>query len=120
MTVRRDFVILTYCGSSSILNHSDLITLSFVAFSTLKLRALHLHASDGPTAGTDLPSWNGSIQTCTCKPGGGGGGNKFFRGGGPYILEKFVPGGTNLKGVQIKRDRHYTSLNLAHGFVNVL
>ena len=53
-----------------------------------------------------------SIQTCTCKPGG----NKFFRGG-PYISEKFVPGGTNLKGVQIKRDRtnsHFVTSVLLH------
>ena len=31
-------------------------------------------------------------------------GNKFFRVG-PNILEKFVPGGTNFRGVQIKRDK---------------
>ena len=31
-------------------------------------------------------------------------GNKFFRVG-PNISEKFVPGGTNSRGVQIKRDR---------------
>ena len=30
------------------------------------------------------------------------------RGGGPNISEKFVPGGTNLRGVQIKRDRPFT------------
>ena len=30
--------------------------------------------------------------------GGGGGG-----GGGPIISEKFVPGGTNFRGVQINR-----------------
>ena len=30
--------------------------------------------------------------------------NKFFRVG-PNISEKFVPGGTNFRGVQIKRDR---------------
>ena len=30
--------------------------------------------------------------------------NKFFRVG-PSISEKFVPGGTNFRGVQIKRDR---------------
>ena len=29
--------------------------------------------------------------------------NKFFRVG-PNISEKFVPGGTNFRGVQIKRD----------------
>jgi len=32
------------------------------------------------------------------------GGNKFFRGG-PNISEKLVPGGTNFRGVQIKRDK---------------
>ena len=31
------------------------------------------------------------------------GGNKFFRGD-PNISEKLVPGGTNFRGVQIKRD----------------
>ena len=31
--------------------------------------------------------------------------NKFFRVG-PNISEKFVPGGTNFRGVQIKRDKH--------------
>ena len=30
--------------------------------------------------------------------------NKFFRVG-PNISEKFVPGGTNFRGVQIKRDK---------------
>ena len=30
--------------------------------------------------------------------------NKFFRVG-PNISEEFVPGGTNFRGVQIKRDR---------------
>ena len=38
------------------------------------------------------------------------GGNKFFRGG-PIISEKLVPGGTNFRGVQIKRDR----LTLVYG-----
>ena len=47
--------------------------------------------------------------------GGGGGGNKRlhvqagggtnFSGGGAYISEKFVPGGTNLKMDQIDCDR---------------
>ena len=32
------------------------------------------------------------------------GGNKFFQGG-PIISEKLVPGGTNFRGVQIKRDK---------------
>ena len=31
--------------------------------------------------------------------------NKFFRVG-PNISEEFVPGGTNFRGVQIKRDRY--------------
>ena len=36
-------------------------------------------------------------------------GNKFFRVG-PNISEKFVPGETNFRGVQIKRDRPFHSL----------
>ena len=59
----------------------------------------------GPTAGTDLPSWNGR-QVIDPNLHVQAGGKKFFRGG-PYISEKFVPGGTNLKGIQIKRDRRY-------------
>ena len=42
--------------------------------------------------------WPASISTC--RPLGR---NKCFRGG-PNISEKLVPGGTNLRGVQIKRD----------------
>ena len=42
--------------------------------------------------------WPASISAC--RPLGR---NKFFRGG-PNISEKFIPGGTNLRGVQIKRD----------------
>ena len=36
---------------------------------------------------------------------GGGGGGTNFSGGGAYISEKFVPGGTNLKVDQIDCDR---------------
>ena len=43
-----------------------------------------------------MPGWNKFFR------GGGGGGG----GGGPIISEKLVPGGTNFRGVQIKRDRH--------------
>ena len=37
--------------------------------------------------------------------------NKFFRVG-PNILEKFVPGGTNFSGVQIKRDKHVCNFEM--------
>ena len=37
--------------------------------------------------------------------------NKFFRVG-PNISEKFVLGGTNFRGVQIKRDRYFTGFTL--------
>ena len=69
-------------------------------------------ASDGPTAGTDLPSWNGQQAIdpnlhVQAGGGGGGGGNKFS--GGVHIFQKnSFRGGMNLKGVQIKRDRPYT------------
>ena len=43
--------------------------------------------------------WSASISKLSYA-----GSYKFFRGGGPNISEKFVPGGTNLRGFQIKRD----------------
>ena len=53
------------------------------------------------------PSWNGQPADLACRPLGR---NKFFRGD-PNISEKFVPGGTNLRGVQIKRDSYTNSTN---------
>ena len=49
----------------------------------------------GPTAGTDLPLWNGR-QVIDPNLHVQAGGNNFFRGG-PYISEKFVPGGNEFE-----------------------
>ena len=61
-------------------------------------------ASDGPTAGTDLPSLERSASNQSKLVRASRGGTNFS--GGVHIFQKnSFQGGTNLKGVQIKRDR---------------
>ena len=87
----------------SVAGHASLARCVRVGRGAVTRESTNAYASDGPTAGTDLPSWNGR-QAIDPNLHVQAGGEQIFQGGSINFRKKLFRGGTNLKGVQIKRD----------------
>jgi len=88
--------------SISVLNQSATAAILSATAATASLYTSYVYLSSFPTS--DMHRFNLLAFAGWLSQGR----NKFFRAGGPNISEKLVPGGTNFRGVQIKRDNTNT------------